>query len=118
MYKYTFRGEIHTARDFFDARHKTGLRLPRRFHSVSHYVVRLWQWHDDDHEYSVEILNSPGHQIFNNYDEALVCYNTMAEFFPDELKQDVKLDLIQFHLGEIYELESQVLCPPVSDWEW
>ena len=118
MYKYTYRGEIHTARDFFEARNKAGLSLPRTFHSISHYVTRLWQWDETERDYAVEILNPPGHQIFNSYDEALVCYNTLAEFFPGEITHDVKLELVQFHLGEDYGLESQVLYPPVTAWEW
>jgi len=118
MYKYTYQGEIHSARDFFEARHKAGLSLPRTFHSVSHYVIRLWQWDEGDRDYSVEILNSPGHQIFNSYDEALVSYNTLAEFYPNDIDRDIKLELVQFHLGEVYDLEEQVLYPPVSEWTW
>ncbi|NIQ02497.1 MAG: hypothetical protein GWM98_20745, partial [Nitrospinaceae bacterium] len=47
-----------------------------------------------------------------------VCFNTLAEFFPDELNNDVKLELVQFHLGETYSLESKVIYPPVNQWQW
>ncbi len=118
MYKYTYKGKVHTARDFYEARTKTGLSLPRSFQSFSHYVVRLWQWDDAAREYDIEIFNPPGHQIFGAYDEAKVCFNTLAEFFPDELNNDVKLELVQFHLGETYSLESKVIYPPVNQWQW
>lgn len=118
MYKYSFKGRIYTARDFFEARHKAGLALPGTFQSTSYYVVRLWQWDDAERDYAVEILNTPGHQIFNTYDEALVCYNTLVEFFPDEIADDIKLELVHFHLSETYELESTVLYPPVHAWQW
>ena len=118
MYKYSYQGRVHTARDFYEARNKAGLSLPCPFQSASHYVIRLWQWDESDRDYAVEILNPPGHQILNCYDEALVCFNTLAEFFPYEITEDLKLELVHFHLGETYSLESQILFPPVSKWQW
>ncbi|MDH5763820.1 MAG: hypothetical protein OEZ51_12620 [Nitrospinota bacterium] len=118
MYKYTYRGEVHTARDFFEAHNKAGLSLPLIHSAVSHYVVRLWQWDDADREFSIEILNPPGHQVFNAYDEALVCFNTLTEFFPSEIEQDLKLELVHFYQGETYDLGTQILLPPVADWQW
>ena len=81
-------------------------------------MVRLWQWDDAERDYSVELLNTPGHQIFSVCDEALVCYNTLAEFFPDEITSDMKLELVHFNLDEIYEMESTILYPPVHTWQW
>lgn len=118
VYKYSFKGQVHTAQDFYEARNKAGLPLPDTLQSVSYYLVRLWQWDDAGRGYTVEILNSPGHQVFNAYDEALVCYNTLTEFFPDEIANDVRLELVHYHLGETYELESTILYPPVHTWEW
>ena len=118
MYKYSFQGRVHTAQDFHEARNKAGLPLPDTSQSVSHYLVRLWQWDDAGRDYAVEIFNTPGHQIFNSYDEALVCYNTLAEFFPDEIAEDFKLELVNFHRGETYQLASKILLPPVTDWKW
>lgn len=118
LYKYSFKGQVYTAQDFYEARNKAGLPLPETLQSVTHYMVRLWQWDDTARDYAVEILNTPGHQIFNAYDEALVCYNTLAEFFPDEIANDMKLELVHFHEGETYELESTILYPPVHAWEW
>ena len=118
VYKYSFKGQIHTAQDFYEARNKAGLPLPDTFQSVSYYLIRLWEWDDAARNYAVEILNSPGHQVFNAYDEALVCYNTLTEFFPEEIADDVRLELVHCHLGETYELESTILYPPVHTWEW
>jgi len=118
MYKYSFKGQVHTARDFFEARHKAGVFLPLTTSTISYYVVRLWQWDEADRDYTVEILSPPGYQIFNSHDEAMVCYNTQSEFLPSEITEDLKLELVQIHLEKIYALESKVLCPPVTDWQW
>jgi len=118
VYKYSYKGKIHTARDFYEARDQAGLSLPRAFQSVCHYVVRIWQWDNTDRDYAVEVLNPPGHQVFTTHDEAQVCYNTLSEFFPAEITEDLKMDLVQFHLGETYELDSTILLPPVADWQW
>ena len=118
LYKYYFKGQVDTARDVYEARYQAGLPLYEASQSVSPYVVRLWQWDDAEREYAIEILNTPGHQIFGTYDEALVCYNTLVEFFPDEISDDIKLELVHCHLDEIYELESTILYPPVHAWEW
>ena len=118
MYKYSYQGQIHTARDFFEARNKAGLSFPTSSQSASHYLIRLWQWDEGDRDYVVEVLNSPGYQVFSCYDEALVCFNTLIEFFPNEISEDVKLELVHCHLGETFGLESQILYPPVHDWKW
>lgn len=118
MYKYSFKGQIHTAQDFFEARNRAGLPLQDTHPSTSHYLVRLWQWDDTARDYAIEMLNTPGHQIFNVYDEAMVCYNTLSEFFPDEMGSDMKLELVYVHQGETYPLEATVLYPPVHAWEW
>jgi hypothetical protein len=109
---------VYTARDLYEARYQAGLLLSDVFQSVSPYVVRLWQWDEEEKDYAVEILNTPGHQIFNAYDEALVCYNTLTEFFPDEIAGDIKLELVNLHQGETYELASKILLPPITDWKW
>lgn len=118
VYKYSFKGQVYSAQDFYEARNKAGLPLPDSFQSTSNYLVRLWQWDDAERNYAIEIISTPGHQIFNAYDEALFCYNTLSEFFPDEITNDIKLELVHCHLGETYELESTILYPPVHVWEW
>jgi hypothetical protein len=118
MYKYFFRGQVHTARDLYEARHKAGLALPLTTPTVSPSVVRLWQWDEEARDYAIEIFSTPGHQIFNSYDEARVCYNTLEEFFPDEITEDFKLELVNFHRGETYQLASKILLPPVHAWQW
>jgi len=118
LYKYYFKGQVDTARDVYEARYQAGLPLYEASQSVSPYVVRLWQWDDAEREYAIEILNTPGHQIFSTYDEALVCYNTLTEFFPDEIDSDIRLELVNLHQGEAYELKSTTLHPPVHTWQW
>lgn len=114
MYKYTFQGNVDTARDFIEARVRTGMRFPQTFRSFSYYLVRLWQWDTSDTDFNIEILNEPGHQIFNKYDEALNCFNNLTEELPDHMPETVKLELVQYHMGVIYPLESRVLMPLVS----
>lgn len=118
LYKYSFRGQVDTARDVYEARYQTGLPLYETSQTTSPYVVRLWQWDDAESSYAIEILNSPGHQVFSSYDEALVCYNTLSEFFPDEIASDIKMELVNVHQGVIYELKSTTLHPPVHSWQW
>ncbi len=113
MYKYFYDSGFHTARDFYEARLQMGIRLPHPFHSFSHYVVGLWQWDPSDGDYNVEILSEPGHQIFNNYEEALNCFNTLAEELPERMLEDVKLELVQCHLGKTYPLKSKTLMPAI-----
>ena len=113
MYKYLYDGGIHTARDFYAARLHTGILFPRPFHSFSHYVVGLWQWDPSDGEYTVEILSEPGHQTFNYYEEALNCFNTLVEELPGRIREDIKLELVQYHLGKTYPLQSKILMPPI-----
>ena len=118
LYKYSFKGQVHSARDFYEARHQAGLPLSDVFQSASPYVVRLWQWDNAERDYAVEILSAPGYQSFSTYDEALICYNTLEEFFPDEIVGDIKLELVNLHQNKTYELESTVLYPPVHTWQW
>ena len=113
MYKYIYEGKAHTARDFFEARIQTGIRFPNPFHSFSHFVVRIWQWDVSDADYNIEILSEPGHQSFNNYDDALHCFNTLAKELPGRILKNVKLDLVHYHLGRVYQLESKILVSPV-----
>ena len=76
-------------------------------------MVRLWKWDPSDGEYTVEVLGEPGHQIFNNYDEALNCYNSLAEELPGRILEDAKLELVHYHMGGIYPLESKIVRSPV-----
>jgi hypothetical protein len=113
MYKYVYDGEIHTARDFLEARLQTGLRLPHPFHSFSHYLVRIWLWDIEDQDYTIETLSEPGHQTFNNYENALECFNTLRKELPGQILGDCKLELVHYHLGEVYPIESTIVRSPV-----
>ena len=113
MYKFFYDGKIHTVRDLFEARNLTNVQFPHPFHSFSYYLIRIWQWDISDADYTIEILNEPGHQSFNNYDDALHCFSTLADELPRRILENVKLELVHYHLGKIYPLDSQVLMPPV-----
>jgi hypothetical protein len=113
MHKYFYEGEVYTARDFFEARIRMGIRFPHPFHSFSHYLVRLWQRSTPDADYTIEILNEPGHQIFNNYDDARNCFITLAGELPGRIREDVKLELVHYHMGTIYPVESKIVLSPV-----
>ena len=117
MYKYFYKGRVYTARDFFEARILTRIKFPRPFRSFSYYLVRLWQWDIPDVGYTVEVLNEPGHQIFNNYGESLNCFNTLAKELPGWVLVDSKLELVHYHLGEVYPLESNIAMSPVFSGE-
>lgn len=117
MHKYLYEGGVHTAQDFFEARIRSGIKFPHPFHSFSYYLVRLWQWDIPDADYTIEILNEPGHQVFNNYDEARTCFHTLAEELPGCIQEDVKLELVHYHLGTIYPLESKILASPAFTGE-
>ena len=112
MYKYFYNGDVHTARDYFEARLVTGRRYPRPFRSFSHYVVRLLRWDPVDRDYTIEDLSEQGHQIFNHYDEAVFCFHRLAAVLPGKIQEDVKLELIQNHLGREYSLQTRILCSP------
>lgn len=118
MYKYSYKGQVRTARDFSEARFQAGLPHTDPILSASHYAVRLWQWDDAERNYSVEILSTPGHQTFTTYDEALICYNTLAEFFTEEIDEDIKMELVHFHLDETFHLGATFLYPPADTWQW
>ncbi len=113
MYKYLFNDEIHTALGFHEARQQCGRVLPNTIDPVSHFIVRLWRWDETDKEYSIEIFDEPGHQVFNEYDGALTCFNALEGSYPQKPADDVKLELIQYHLGEISTLQSKILFPPM-----
>ncbi len=112
MYKYLFNNEIRSALDFHEARKLRGLTLPNTIDPVSHIIVRLWHLDETDKEYSVEIFDEPGHQVFNEYDDALICFNDLAAHYPEECTEDTKLELVHYHLGEIGTLLSKILFPP------
>ncbi|NIQ02498.1 MAG: hypothetical protein GWM98_20750 [Nitrospinaceae bacterium] len=111
MYRYLFKNQVHSALGFQEARKQVGLFLPGGADPVSHFIVRIWHWDKDEREYTLEQFDAPGHQIFSEYDDALACFNDLAVNYPLEISNDVKLQLVQYHLGEITTLQSKILFP-------
>ncbi len=107
-YQYLYKNQVHDALGFLDARKRMGLTLPENIDPVSHFIIRLWRWDDRGKDYSIEIFDEPGHQVFNGYGDALMCFNALQADYPEE---EVKLELIQYHLGEISTLQSKILFP-------
>ena len=65
-----------------------------------------------DADYTIEILNELGPKTFNNYEEALNCFITLTNELPGLVREDVELELVQFHLGKVYPLESKIVTSP------
>ena len=113
MYKYRYNNEFHLALDFLDARQQTGRALPKGLSSVSQFIVRIWYWEENEKDFSVEVFDPPGHQVFGVYDDALKCFNALATVYPDEAREEIKLELVQYHRGKITTYLSKILFPSV-----
>lgn len=100
-----------------DARRQIGRSLPVEIDPASYFMVRLWQWDPAEREYDIELLDEPGHQVFNEYDDALTCFNYLQADYPEQTTVDVRLELIQYHMGEISTLHSKILFPALLAWE-
>lgn len=113
MYKYRYNNKIGSASGFSEARKRAGLALPEGIDPISHFIVRIWQWNEDDDDFSIEILDTPGHQVFQDYDDALTCFRVLATQYPAEVAQEIKLELIHFHRGRVTIYHSKILFPPL-----
>ena len=113
MYKYLHNKQIHFALGFHDARAQAGFTLPEGINPINHFIVRIWHWDETDKDYSIEVFDAPGHQVFKEYDDALTCFNTLVADYPEEAAEEIKLELIQYHRGKISTLQSKILFPPV-----
>ena len=117
MYKYIFNNKVHFAVGFMDARRQIGRTLPEEIDPVSYFLVRLWQWDKEENDYVIELLDEPGHQVFNEYDDALTCFNSLQVEYPEQTSEDFRLELAQYHMGEISTLHSKILFPALLAWE-
>ena len=113
MYKYRYHNKIHRASSFSEARRQAGLTFPQGINPISHFVVRVWLWDDEEDSFSIEILDSPGHQVFDEYDEALACFKAMTTHYPQEVETEIKLDMVHYHRGKITTYHSKILFPPL-----
>lgn len=113
MYKYLHDNQIHFAPGFHEARWHTNFALPEGVNPINHFVVRIWYWDKTEQDFSVELFDTPGHQVFAEYDNALTCFNALAIDYPEEAGKEIKLELIQYHRGKVSTLQSKILFPPL-----
>ena len=113
MYKYLHNNQIHFARGFLEARMQMELNLPEGIDPINHFIIRIWHWDATDKDYSIEVFDAPGHQVFKEYDDALTCFNALATDYPETAAEEIKLELIQFHRGKIATLQSKILFPSI-----
>jgi len=113
MYKYLYKKQIHFAPGFPEARRQVGFVLPEGINPISHFIIRIWQWDENEDDYSIEVLDAPGHQVFEEYDDALDCFKALAIRYPEETAEEIKLEFVQYHRGKITTYHSKILFPPV-----
>ncbi len=113
MYKYLHNNQIHFAPGFQEARRQVGFALPEGISPINHYIVRIWHWDKTEQDYSIEVFDAPGHQVFEEYDDALDCFKALTANYPEKAGEEFKLDLVQYHRGKITNYYSKILFPPV-----
>lgn len=111
MYKYLHNRQIHFAPGLHEARWHTQFALPEGVNPIDHFIVRIWYWDETEQDYSIEVFDAPGHQIFREYDNALICFNALVIDYPNEAGKETKLELIQYHRGKMTTLQSKILFP-------
>jgi len=111
MYKYRFKNKVYFATGFHEARKQTGLALPKGINPIDYFIVRIWSWDEVMKDYSIEVLDAPGHQVFKDYDDALTCFIALKIDYPVKIAEEVKLELTQHHRGRASILQSRILFP-------
>ena len=117
MYKFLHNNQIHNAPGFHEAMSRAGLALPEGTDPINHFIVRIWHWDDKERDYAVEVFDTPGHQVFNEYDDALTCFNALAIDYVDVADKEIKLELVQYHRGKITTYRSKILFPSILAME-
>lgn len=113
MYKYRYNNQIHIASGFREVREHAEFALPESINSISHFIVRIWHWDTNEKDFSIEVFDAPGHQVFNEYDDALIFFNSLETGFPENGTEEIKLELVQYHRGKITTFHSKILFPPL-----
>ena len=113
MYKYLYKNQIHTAKGFSEAKKREKLLFPEGVNPVSHFIVRIWHWDEDDDDFSIEILDPPGHQVYQEYDDAINCFKDLIIDYPIGAAVESKLEMVQYHRGKITTYHSKILFPPL-----
>ena len=117
MYKFLHNNQIHFAPGFLEAMRQVGVALPEGINQVSYFIVRIWHWDDNEKDYSIEVFDAPGHQVFKEYDDALTCFNALAVDYPEIANEELKLELVQYHRGKITTYYSKILFPSLLAME-
>jgi hypothetical protein len=113
MYKFLHNSQIHFALGFHEARRQAEFTLPEDINPINHFIVRVWHWDEHEKDYSIEVFDAPGYQVFKEYDDALTCFNALAVDYPEEAGEEIKLELIQYHRGKVTTYHSKILFPSV-----
>ena len=113
MYKFLHNNRIHFAPGFHEARWQTEFALPEGINPIDHFIVRIWHWDAMERDFSIEVFDPPGYQVFNEYDEALTFFNALETDFPENGTEEIKLELVQYHRGKITTYHSKILFPPL-----
>ena len=111
MYKYQFKNKTHFASGFHEARKQIELELPEGINPIDYFIIRIWKWDEMVKDYSVEVFDSPGHQIFGDYGDARTCFISLKIDYPMKIAEEVKLELTQYHRGSASTLQSRILFP-------
>ena len=112
MFKYWIRGEVCEAKNLDEAKARVGWVHPQEVDPKNHFIVRIWNWDEDEEDFIVENLGEAGHRVFRHYRDALDWYRRLA--LDIELRfqvGEVKIDLVHFHFGEFKPVLSRVLFP-------
>ena len=117
MYKFLHNSQIHFAPGYHEALRQAGVALPKGIDPINHYIVRVWHWDETERDYSIEVFDAPGNQVFNGYDDALNCFNALASDYPNVAVEEIKLELIQYHRGKFTTYHSKILFPPLLAME-
>jgi hypothetical protein len=117
MYKFLHNKQIHFAPGFYEARLQAGLALPVDIDPINHFIVRIWHWDGNEKDYSIEVFDAPGHQVFKEYDDALTCFNALAIDYPNVAGKEIKLDLVLYHRGKVTTYHSKILFPTLLAME-
>jgi hypothetical protein len=113
MYKYRYNNQIHVASGFREARGQKEFALPKYINPISHFIVRVWHWDENDSDFSIEVFDPPGYQVFSEFDDALNCFDALATDPSGVTEEEIKLELVHYHRGKITTYRSKILFPPL-----
>jgi len=113
MFKYRYNNQIHIASDFREARGQKEFALPNTINPISHFIVRIWLWDKNDSDFSIEMFDPPGYQVFSEFDDALTSFNDIETDHSEITEEEIKLELVHYHRGKITTYRSKILFPPL-----